>query len=81
MCFGSVFVFYNEFTDHGDHRGNTVQALARWRHPVALSEARDVLHRAMRPALYLHITMVIETATDFPVFFVIIDSVVAHNRS
>ena len=60
MCFGSVFVFFNEFTDHGDRRGNTVQALARWRHPVALSRARDVLHRAMRPALHRRIRMAID---------------------
>ncbi len=71
----------SEFTDHGGRRGNTVQALA-WRgHPVASSEAWSVLHRAMRPASYLHIAMVIETASDFPVFFVIVNSVVAHNRS
>ena len=48
---------------------------------MASSEAWSVLHRAMRPTSYLHIAMVIETARDFPVFFVIVNSVVAHNRS
>ena len=34
-----------EFVDHGGRRGNTAQALAQWRHPVAMSEALDVLIR------------------------------------
>jgi hypothetical protein len=57
------------------------QALARWWHPVASSEALDVLHRAMRPTSYRRICMVIKTASDFPVFFVIAYSAVAHNHS
>ena len=32
----------------------------RWRHPVASSEALDVLHWAMCPALYRRICMAIE---------------------
>jgi len=48
------------------------QALARWQHPVALSEALDVLHRAMCPASYRCITMAmaIEIIVDLPAFFV-----------
>jgi hypothetical protein len=42
----------------------TVQALDRWRHPVASSEALDVLYRAMRPASYRYIAMAIEIASD-----------------
>jgi len=52
--------------------GNTVLALARWWHPVALSEALGVLHRGMHPALYCCIGMVIKTSRDFPVFFGIV---------
>jgi hypothetical protein len=39
-------------------------------HPVALSEALDVLHRAMHPALYRCIAMAIEIIVDLPAFFV-----------
>jgi hypothetical protein len=59
-----------KFVDHGSHRGNTAQALARWRHPVASSEPLDVLHWAMRPALYRCITMAIEIVVDLPAFVV-----------
>jgi hypothetical protein len=66
-------VFSTEIVDHGGRRGNTAQALARWRHPVASSEARDVLHRAMHPASHHHIRMAIEIASDLPAFFVVVD--------
>ena len=46
------------------------QALARWWHPVALSDALDVLHRAMRPESYRCIAMAIEIVVDLPAFFV-----------
>jgi hypothetical protein len=59
-----------EFVDHGGRRGDTAQALARWRHPVASSEALDVLHRAMCPASYRCIAMTIEIVVDLPAFFV-----------
>jgi hypothetical protein len=59
-----------EFVDHGGRRGNTAQALARWRHPVALIEAPDVLHWVLCPASYRCITMVIEIVVDLPAFFV-----------
>jgi len=57
-----------EIVDHGGCRGDTAQALARWRHPVAPSEALDGLHRAMRPASYLCIAMAIEIVVDLPAF-------------
>ena len=63
-----------KIVDHGGRHGNTAQALARWRHPVASSEALDVLYRAMRPALYRCIVMAIEIAIDSPAFFVAVDS-------
>jgi hypothetical protein len=44
------------------------QALARWRHTLASSEALDVLYQAMRPALYRCIDMAIEIASDLPPF-------------
>jgi hypothetical protein len=50
LYFVSVLCVFNEFVDHGSRRGNTVQALTQWWHPVALSEALDVLHWAMCPA-------------------------------
>jgi hypothetical protein len=70
---------FNVFVDHGGRWGNTAQALARWRHLVALHEATDVLHWAMCPALYRRIRMVIEITSTFPAFFVVVDSVVANN--
>jgi hypothetical protein len=70
LCFISVLRVLFEFVDHGGHQGDTAQALARWRHPLALSEALDVLHQAMRPASYRCITMAIEIVVDLPAFFV-----------
>jgi hypothetical protein len=35
---------FNKFVDHGGRLADTAQALARWLHPVALSEAPDVIH-------------------------------------
>jgi hypothetical protein len=55
------------------------QALARWRHPVAPSEALDVLYRAMRPASYRHIPMAIEIASNSPAFFVVADLLLPTN--
>jgi hypothetical protein len=57
QCFVSVLCCFNEFVNHGGLQGNMVQALAQWWHPVALSEALDVLHWAMRLASYSHIHM------------------------
>jgi hypothetical protein len=45
----------------------------------ASSEARDVLHQAMCPALYRHIPMAIEIASKVGVLFCIIDFIVLHN--
>jgi hypothetical protein len=63
-----------EFFDHGGRRGNTAQALTQWRHPVASSEALDMFHWAMRPALYRCIAMAIEIAINPPAFVVAVDS-------
>jgi len=57
-----------KFVDHGGRRGDTAQALAQWRHQVALSEA--VQHRAMHPTSYCCIAMAIEIIVDLPAFFV-----------
>jgi hypothetical protein len=59
---------FNEFVDHGGRLGNTMRALDRWRHPVALSEALDVLYRAMHPVSYRCIAMAIEIAINLPSF-------------
>jgi hypothetical protein len=74
LCFVSVLCVLVKFVDHGGHQGNTAQALARWRHPVASSEALYVLYWSMRPALYRCIAMAIEIAIDLPAFFVAVDS-------
>jgi len=79
MCFVSVLCCFNKFVDHGGRRGNTSQALARWRHPVASSEALDVLYRAMRPESYRCIAMAIEITSDLPAFFVVTDSLLPTN--
>jgi hypothetical protein len=42
--------------------------IARWRHPVASSEALDLLHWAMRVVMYRRIAMAIKTAPFLGVF-------------
>jgi hypothetical protein len=64
---------FNEFVDHGGRRGDTAQALARWLHPVASSEAPDVLYRAMRPASYRLTRMAIKIASNSLAFFIVVD--------
>jgi hypothetical protein len=64
---------FKEFVDHGGRRGDTAQALTRWLHPVASSEAPDVIHQAMRPASYRLTRMAIKIAIDLPAFFVVVD--------
>jgi hypothetical protein len=63
-----VFFFFNKFVHHSGRRGDTLQALARWWHPVASSEALNVLHQAMHPASYRCIAMAFEIASDSPAF-------------
>jgi hypothetical protein len=48
---------------------------------VALHEATDVLHWTMPIALYHPGGMAIKIVIDLPPFFVIVNSVVAHNHS
>jgi len=57
-----------EYVNHGGRQGDTAQALARWRHPLASSEALDVLHRAMRLTSYSCIAMAIEIVVNLPAF-------------
>jgi hypothetical protein len=68
LFFVCVLCVLFETVDHGGRRGNTAQALARWRHPVASSEALDVFYHAMRPAWYRRVCMAIEIASDLPSF-------------
>jgi hypothetical protein len=70
-----------KIVSHGGHRGNAMHSLARWWHPVASSEAQDVLHRAMCPASRHRIRMAIEIASYSPAFFVFVDLLFAHNVS
>jgi hypothetical protein len=55
-----------EFVVHCGRRGNTAQALAQQWHPVASSEALDVLHRAMHPTSYRCIAMAINIVVNLP---------------
>jgi hypothetical protein len=77
----SVFFVSFEIVDHGGRGGNTVCALARSQHLVALHEAKDALHRAMHIAPYPPGGMVIKIVIDLATFFVIVDSMFAHNHS
>jgi hypothetical protein len=61
--------------------GNTTQALARWRHTVASSEALGVLYWVMHPTLYRRIHMMIKFASNSPAFSFVFDFVVSHNHS
>ena len=63
-----------EFVDHGGRWGNTAQAFGRWWHPVASSEALDMLYRVMCPALHHRICMTIEIASNLPAFFIVVDA-------
>jgi hypothetical protein len=42
--------------------------LARWRHPVASSEALDLLHRAMHAVTYQRIAVAIKMASFVGIF-------------
>jgi hypothetical protein len=68
MCFVSVLCVLFEIVDYDGRHGDTAQALARWRHPVASSEALDVLYQAMCHASYRRICMTTEIASDSPTF-------------
>jgi hypothetical protein len=74
LCFVSALCVSFKFVDNAGCRGDTAQALNRWQHPVSPSEALDVLHQAMHPALYRHMRMAIEIASNSPAFFVAVDS-------
>jgi hypothetical protein len=77
-CVLLVFFFVSfKIINHGDRRGNTACALAWWQHLVALHEAKDALHWAMRITPYPPGGMVIEIFVDLATFFVIIDSMFA----
>ena len=75
-------MFPVEIFDRGGRRGDEMQALARWQHPLASSESLVVLHWAMmRPAAsHRRIRMVVEIVVDFPAFFVASNFVVGHNH-
>ncbi len=66
--------FYGFDDENIKNRHNHVQfmlsdvILARWQHPVASSEALDLLNRAMRAVTYRRIAMAIKTASFVGVF-------------
>ncbi len=57
-----IFVSF-KIVDHGGRWGDMAWALAQWRHLVALHEATDALHWAMRPASHRRIRMAIKIAS------------------
>jgi hypothetical protein len=81
LCFVSVFSLLLKIVNHGGCQGNMVRALARWWHLVALHEATDALHWVMCIMPYRPGGMAINIIIDLPAFFVIVDSIVAHNHS
>jgi hypothetical protein len=81
MCFVSVLCVSFKFVDHGGRQGDTPQALDRWWHPVASSEALDDLHQAICPASYHRICMAIKIASDLPTFFVVVNSLLPPNKA
>ena len=63
IVFCQCFLFLTKIIDHGGRCGASMRALARWQHPVASSEALNVLHRLICPASHRHIRMVIEISS------------------
>ena len=57
------------------------KALDQWWHTVASSEAPDVLHQVMHPALYRRTRKAIEIARNSPAFLVVVSSLYTHNLS
>jgi hypothetical protein len=74
-------MFSTEIADHGGRRGDAMRSLARRRHPVASSEALDVLHRVICPVSYRRIRMAIKIASNSPAFFVIANSLLPTNKA
>jgi hypothetical protein len=68
-----AFYVFDQNRQHFRH-GDVMRALARWQHPVASSEARDVLYQAMCPPSHCRIHMAIKIASNLPAFFVVVDS-------
>jgi hypothetical protein len=58
--FISVLCVSIKCVDHGGRQGNMVQALDQWWHPLASSEALDVLHREICPTSHRCIAMAIK---------------------
>jgi hypothetical protein len=68
MLFCVVFYCFTNIDNHGNGRGNTAQALAQWQHLMALHEATDALHWAMRIAPYFCSGMVIKIVIELATF-------------
>ena len=74
-------MFCNKFVNDHSSRGNVVRALAQWQCLVALHEATNALHLVMHIALYHPDGMAIKIVVNLPAFFVIVNSLFAHNVS
>jgi hypothetical protein len=80
LFFVSVLCVSFEIDEHGSRRGDVAWALALWRHLVALHEATNALHQAMRPASHRHIRLGIGIASISHVIFVVVNLIVGHNH-
>ena len=77
----TTLVVCDETDDLGSRRVDTVQKVARWRHPVASHVAQDILHRAMCLVLQRWIDKAIKTASKGGAFVCHHRFVVVHNLS
>ncbi len=70
MTFSYGFDDENIKKNHRSHVGFIISdiILAQWRHPVASSEALDLLHLPMHAVTYRRIAMAIKMATFLGVF-------------
>jgi len=70
-CVLCVFSQDGDGDDHGVRRADTARAHARWQHIVASHEANDTLHWAMWLAPYLPGGMVVATAVESFISYII----------
>jgi hypothetical protein len=67
-------VFSTKINHHGSRRGDVMQALAQWQHPVAV-ELR------VKPTSHHHTPLTIRITSNSPKFVVVVDSLFAQNVS
>jgi hypothetical protein len=73
--------FRPNINDHGIRWSDMGRILAQWWRPGVSKVALDMLHWAMRSASHWRIVMAIKIIVNLPAYFVILDSMLAHNVS